>query len=120
MITVTLKKNNINKLFVEFRRNILKHTINFDGLSQMEQEKMVVVNQFSCGLHYLVGLADQAEACLKIWESIIRKDRKVRSIAHGGYSNGKSGVTRLIKLFINQFKKEDMKNLVRLFVLPLI
>ena len=105
---------------MEFRRNILKHTINFDGLSQMEQEKMVVVNQFSCGLHYLVGLADQAEACLKIWKSIIHKDQKVGSIAHGGYSNGKSGVTRLIKLFINQFKKEDMKNLVRLFVLPLI
>ena len=50
----------IHKLFVEFRKNILKHTINFDDLSQMEQEKM------DCGLHYLVWLADQAEACLKI------------------------------------------------------
>ena len=58
---------------------------------------MVEVNQFFCGLHYLVGLADQAEACLKIWESIIHKDRKVGSIAHGGYSNGESGVTRLIR-----------------------
>ena len=53
----------INKLFVEFRKNILKHTSNFGDLSQMEQQKMVVVNQFFCGLHYLVGLADQAEAC---------------------------------------------------------
>ena len=64
------------KFFVEFRKNILKHTINFDGLSQMEQEKMVEVSQFFFGLHYLVGLADQAEACLKIWESIIHKDQK--------------------------------------------
>ena len=82
---------------MEFRKNILKHTVNFDDLSKIEQEKMVEVNQFFCGLHYLVGLADQAEACLKIWESIIHKDRKVGSIAHGGYSNGESGVTRLIK-----------------------
>ena len=34
---------------------------------------------------------------MKIWESIIHKDRKVGSIAHGGYSNGQSGVTRLIR-----------------------
>ena len=82
---------------MEFRKNILKHTVNFDDLSKIEQEKMVEVNQFFCGLHYLVGLVDQAEACLKIWESIIHKDRKVGSIAHRGYSNGESGVTRLIR-----------------------
>ena len=58
---------------------------------------MVEINQFFCGLHYLVGLADQAEACLKMWESIIHEGRKVGSIAHGGYSNGESGVTRLIR-----------------------
>ena len=87
----------INKLFVEFRKNILKHTINFDDLSQMKQEKMIEVNQSFCGLYYLVGLADQAEACLKIWESIIHKDQKVGSIAHGGYAHGESGVTRLIR-----------------------
>ena len=49
-----------------------------------EQEKMVEVNQFFCGLHYLVGLDDQAEACLKIWESIIHKDKKVGSTTDGG------------------------------------
>ena len=55
------------------------------------------MNQFFCELHYLVGLDDQAEACLKIWESIIHKDKKVGSTAHGGDSNGESGVTRLIR-----------------------
>ena len=86
-----------SKLFAEFRKNILKHTVNFDDLCTIEQEKMVEINQFFCGLHYLVGLADQREACLKMWESIIHEDRKVSSIAHGGYSNGESGVTRLIR-----------------------
>ena len=58
---------------------------------------MVEVNQFFCGLHYLAGLANQAEACLKIWESIIHKDQRVGSIVHRGYSNWESGVTRLIR-----------------------
>ena len=83
----------------------MKHAINFDDLSQTEQEKVVDVNQFFCGLHYLVGLANQAEACLKIWESIIHKDRKVGSIAHGGYSNGDSGVTRLIRTVCKSFQE---------------
>ena len=82
---------------MEFRKNILKHTINLENLSQMEHEKIVEVNQFSFGLHYLVDLAGQAETCLKIWGSIIHKDIKVGSVAFGGYSNGKSGVTRLIR-----------------------
>ena len=38
---------------------------------------MVEVNQFLFELHYyLVGLDDKAEAWLKIWESIIHKDKK--------------------------------------------
>ena len=49
----------------------------------------------------------------KIWESIIHKDKKVGSIDNGGQSNGKSGETRLTQeLLVNQFKKEDVKNLV--------
>ena len=37
-----------NKLFVECRKSVLKQTITFDDLSQMEQENMVGVNQFFC------------------------------------------------------------------------
>ena len=37
---------------------------------------MVEINQIFCGLQYLVGLDGQAEACLKIWESIIHKEKK--------------------------------------------
>ena len=34
---------------------------------------------------------------MKIWESITHKDRKVGLSTHGGYSNGESCVTRLIR-----------------------
>ena len=59
---------------------------------------MANVNQAFCGLHYLIGLAGQAETCLKVWERILFNDQKVRSPCHGRYSNGKSAMTRLIQI----------------------
>ena len=75
----------------------------------MELEKMVEVNQFFCGLHYLVELVNQAEACVKIWESIIHKDRKVDLSAHGGYSNGESGETRLMRTVCKSVKERGFE-----------
>ena len=50
-------------------------------------KKILNVNEFYCGLHFLVGMADQAEACFKDGNNI------VGSLKHGGYSNGESGTT---------------------------
>ena len=44
-----------------------------------------------------MGLADQSEACLKVWEGLLHGNEKVSTLAHGGYSNGESGTTRLIR-----------------------
>ena len=91
-------KKKLMILFIEFRKNILKNaTKNFDSYSVEQQEKMIKVNQFFCGLHYLVGLADQAEACLEVWEAMLYPGQKVGCLSHGGYSNGESGVTRLVR-----------------------
>ena len=42
-------------------------------------------NNFFCGLHYLVGLADSAEATLKIWESTIEENNNLET--RRGYSD---------------------------------
>ena len=34
-----------------------------------EKEQLTRMNNFYCGLHFLVALADTAEATVKIWES---------------------------------------------------
>ena len=36
-----------------------------------EREQLTRMNNFFCGLHFLVGLADAAEATLNIWESTV-------------------------------------------------
>ena len=62
------------------------------------QQKMKTVNDFYCGLHFLVAFGDQAEASLKIWQNLLFDDVfKVGSLAHGGYSKGDSGTLRQIK-----------------------
>ena len=48
-------------------------------------------------LHFLLGLADQTEDCLKVWENILYNGQNIGSLAHGGYSNGESGTLRLIR-----------------------
>ena len=56
-----------NNLLVEYWTSIIPKIIsNCDNLSKEEQDKMTNVNDFFHGLHFLVGLADQAEASLKI------------------------------------------------------
>ena len=59
------------------------------------RKKWLKLTNFSV-VTVLIELANQAEACLKIRESTIHKDRKVGSSTHGGYSNCESGVTRLV------------------------
>ena len=55
-------------------------------------------NEFFCGLHFLVGLADQVQPCLELWENILLKGQDIGSLLHGGYSNGESGTLHLIRM----------------------
>ena len=57
-------------LLSEYRANILPDVVS--GWHQMtigEHEQFMRMNNFFCGLHFLVGLADTAEETLKTWES---------------------------------------------------
>ena len=70
----------------------------WETLSSDEQKKLQNVNEYFCGLHYLVPLADTSEASLKLWGSLIFDDPKnVGSLNHGSYSNDESGPLRLIR-----------------------
>ena len=55
------------------------------------------MNDLFCGLHYIVGLADQAEEALKVWDKLLYDDAMVRSLSQGGYSKGESGTLRILR-----------------------
>ena len=55
------------------------------------------MNDLFCGLHYIVGLADQADEALKVWDKLLYDDAKVGGLSQGGYSKGESGTLRILR-----------------------
>ena len=78
-----------NELLSEFRAEILPAVAkDWENLTRDEREQLMRVNNFFCGVHFLVGLVDCVEETLKIWEakSVVQKE-----------SSGSSGTQRLIR-----------------------
>ena len=64
---------------------------NWDTFNENIQENFIQVNDSFCGLHFLVGLADQTEIVLKAWDKLLYDHRPIGSLANDGYSKGESG-----------------------------
>ena len=59
-----------NELLYDYREELLPTVAeNWDQLTDTEKEQLTRMNNFFCGLHYIVGLADCAEETLKVWEA---------------------------------------------------
>ena len=87
-----------NNLFTKFRKELLPDVIkNWENLPTDQQKSLGNVIDIFCGLHFLVGLADQAEPYLKVWENINFMGQNVGSLLHESYSNGKLGTLRLLR-----------------------
>ena len=64
-----------NDLLADYRAEVLPEVINgWSGLEQNERDQITRMNNFFCGLHYLVGLANAAEATLQTWEATINEE----------------------------------------------
>ena len=62
-------EKNVNVLLKDYRANVLPEvTAGWDSLSVEAQDGLKRMNNLFCGLHYIVGLADQAQECLGKWE----------------------------------------------------
>ena len=84
-----------NELLSEYRAEILPTVAkDWENLTRAEREQLMRVNNFFCGLHFLVGLADCAEETLKVWEakSVVQKE-----------SSGSSGTQRLVRTACKAF-----------------
>ena len=91
-------QKSFNKIFQEYRATVLPDVIkDWANLNEEVKTKIKQVNEFFCGMHCVVGLADQTETALKAWEKLLFDDMPVGSIANGGYSKGESGTYRLVR-----------------------
>jgi len=63
-------QKNFNELLESYRSEILPHVIaSWKDLSSDEQQQVSSLNNFFCGLHLLVGMADTASSVLCHWEA---------------------------------------------------
>ena len=63
-------------------------------------------------MHYIVGLSDQAQEALKVWEKLFYEGAKVGSqLLARGYRNGESGTLRLIRTICNAVQSEGFQKL---------
>ena len=56
-----------SKMLSDYRADILPDVVsNWEALSEDEKEQLTRMNNFFCGLHFVVGIAEAAEATLKV------------------------------------------------------
>ena len=85
-------EKNVNTLLEQYRSTILPSvTAGWCDLSDEAKASLGRMNNFYCGLHYLVGLADQAQKCLAAWEKL-----HVQT-SNGSDANSEAGTVRLIR-----------------------
>ena len=58
-----------SNLFQKYHSSVIPDVIDkWNTLTDVEQKILNSINDFFCKLRFLVGLADQAEASIKLWE----------------------------------------------------
>ena len=83
-----------NSLLQEFRSNVLPLVTNgWDGMSDDERNGLCGINNFYCGLHFVVGLAEQAQETLKRWE----KAHGAAPAIGGIQRSSEAGTVRLVR-----------------------
>ena len=56
-----------NEFYLKFRTDILPNVVDgWSELNEAQQAKFANMNDFFCGLHFIVGMADQTEAALSM------------------------------------------------------
>ena len=89
-----------NEILAKYRNEILPNVVGgWSQLNESQQNKISNMNDFFCGLHFIVGMADQAEAALKVFDSLLYKNpQAVGSLRpKRGIGKGESGTLRLIR-----------------------
>ena len=91
-------EKSFNSLLEGYRLEVLPSVIdNWDKLSVDEQQSITTLNNFFCGLHLLVGMADTASSALLEWELTHFKESVGAAALFGINKKSESGVIRLIR-----------------------
>ena len=94
-----IAEKKFNELLKDYREGILPEVVQgWVDMNDNEKEQFANMNNFFCGLHYLVGLADYTSTAIQAWEKMIFGEDKVGAEAVAGvHSEGECGTVRLVR-----------------------
>lgn len=93
-----IAEKSFNSLLESYRLEVLPSVIdNWDELNIDEQQSISTLNNFFCGLHLLVGMADTASSTLLEWELTHFKESVGAAALFGIIKKSESGIIRLIR-----------------------
>ena len=87
----------LNSLLETWRDDAVPRVINsWDRLTTEEQAKYLGMNNFWCGLHFVVGLSEQANKTLELWEQLVHggKNTEAAALPFASRKAGESGTSR--------------------------
>ena len=94
-----------NTIFDNFRSSLLPSLYeNWAQLPAVARDKISTVHHFFCGLHYLVGLAEQSEAVFSEWEKVHFEGKVGAGALPFTFETG-PGIVRLIRNACKSFTK---------------
>lgn len=100
-------EKNFNELLQTYRAECLPGvTANWQHLTEKEQLEVAKMNNFFCGMHFMVAMADQADKTLKEWEKVQFGAEKVGAAALPENATGpESGTIRLVRTMCKAMEK---------------
>jgi E1A/CREB-binding protein len=90
----------LNVLFKDWRERLLQIAIDgFDQMSLEQKTQHATMYNFWCGLHFLVGLSEQASKTLGVWEDLLHGGKSVGAPSlPGNFAKaGECGSARLVR-----------------------
>ena len=94
-------QKSFNSLLASYRANILPHVMtNWDGLSDTEQSTLSQMNNFYCGMHLVVKMAEHTSESLKLIERNYSSPD-----THAVFATNEPGSIRLIRTVCKAFEK---------------
>ena len=101
-------QKNFNSLLEDYRLQILPLVVsNWSTLSVEEQGELASLNNFFCGMHVIVGMADIASSTLLQWETSHFQSSGAEANQHGPQfvKKSESGTVRLIRTVCKALSK---------------
>ena len=109
-----------NDMLHNYRVEILPTVVeNWENMDDAEKEHLMHMNNFFCGLHYVVGLAECTDESLKLWEAASENlsaqsssgtQRLVRTACKAFHHRGsqKAGSSTLFRAFLKRYNVEKI------------